>query len=71
MKSVIGIHISIPSLLKFQKKTRQRKTLKNEKKNLKIVLPHDPTIPAFIWKRQKLQFEKIHAPQCSEQHYSQ
>ena len=35
-------------------------------------LPYDPAISlSYIWKRWKLQFEKIHGLQCSQWYYSQ
>ena len=41
-------------------------------KKLKIELPYDPAIPLpGIYIQRKLEFEKIHAPQVSLQHYLQ
>ena len=40
-------------------------------KRLKIELPYDPAIPLLGIHPEEIIFEKIHAPQCSLQHYLQ
>ena len=47
------------------------KTIWRFLKKLKIELPYDPAIPLLSMYLEKTQFKKIHASQCSLQHYLQ
>ena len=47
------------------------KTIWRFLKKLKIELPYDPAIPLLSMYLEKTQFKKIHASQCSLQHYIQ
>ena len=40
-------------------------------KKVKTELTYDPAIPPWAYIQRKLEFKKIHAPQCSLHHYLQ